>query len=474
MIRTSCVSLKTKNYRPILSRRRFPNVFDLTSQCGVWSKNDLDYFYKKKEELSKLSDNDAKQIYTSLLQNINNIASKYLKNISGFGKFLYYDKKEFLPQKLLKEIKEELLKFKIVSNFESINAPSTVNLPYINRDYKAENQNKKILMYNSHDNILSHPRDILKSIIKDTKPYSCAKFYQMFSNKNLSELIHLKNKILEEISLYTNKNSQTYDFIFSKEELKKLSHLAAKYDSIQNLFEQNGIHTKEIETLLFSQTKLNEQPTELHNNIPLTFTQIYDKKKKTKIPAIITFANTDIGYRFKIYQYDKNLFLNIQNTKKQYMHFARTGNIKNINAMNSKISDYTNNSEIGEVFVEISNKADLKQKMLDNNLMNSETIDETLGDDNLFYYLKNLKNYNVNRFFNVAQPLISTLKEFGKNNKVHKVFLEALAFNNVKHSPLALYLKAGCIPISENVKDLEKEIHRGFDYKKGVWLMYKL
>ena len=90
----------------------------------------------------------------------------------------------------------------------------------------------------------------------------------------------------------------------------------------------------------------------------------------------------------------------------------------------------------------------MQKKMEESKLFTPQKITTLLEDGDSFYYLHNLKNFALDRYYDISKPLISCLKLFGENNNIKTTFLEALAYNNVKHSPVALYMHAGCKPLS--------------------------
>lgn len=338
---------------------------------------------------------------------------------------------------------------------------------------------KKISNMHS-DDIISHNRDLIRNIIGTSTASSFLhmnKYRKLLSGSYLCNLFSQKSKIINIFAKYLSKSRGNYDFVYTKDEIKYLRNLAVKYDAINNLMEENGIRTKEIETLLFSNIKPLSKGMLLPNNdVIISKTSVFDKQSGGQKPAIITFANTNLGYRFKLYRSIEGLIEKKDKIKKQFYYFLKTDNTKAINNLNKKIANEISSTGIAEVFVDVNTRATMLKKMEEGGL-SKDIIESTLIDDEKFYYLHNLRNFNPQRYFNVSKILILELKKFGNVNNIKTAIIEALAYANVKHSPVGLYLRAGCIPLSETREKIEKQIYKnpsGFDYKKNVWLKYNI
>ena len=463
-----------KYIRSLTNMHKLNNAYNLRAKCGVFASEDLKYYDNIKQHLLDNSQNKYSKNFLTLLTKINSIVSQSLTDTVQKGIFLYYKSNAVISSTLLKKIRFENLKFNTLNNISHSN--EIVYLPYINSSIK--NKTPKILQYGYPDSYIIHPRTKLNFIIKDNneKDFS-QKYTQMLTNTPLQELIKKKNNIIKKINAFLDKTDGTYDFIFSKDELQNMQVLANKYDAIESLLIHNGINTSSIEAVIFN--KINRKKfipgTKLPNEDTIVrMIQIYDKQKKANTNAFLTFANTDRGYRFKAYKYDKDLYKQIPMIERKYKHYVKTNNINHINNLNMKLSQLIKDNEIAEVYLEEYNQKEMKKLISEDNSVPINLIEKVLQNNEKYYYAKNLKNFNLQKFQNVSTPLINCLKEFGRKNNVRKAFLEAFAFNNIKHSPVFLYLRAGCIPISCQKKDLEKFLHSGYDYKKNVWLMYEL
>ncbi len=463
-----------KPFRNLNNKYKQCNAYNLRAKCGVFANTELDYCNKIKQQI--LSENciPSSNHFFSLLKQINVIVAQTLKTTVNKGMFLYYDNRENITSELLKKIRLASFKSDVAESINNSN--KTVFLPYINTCLK--NESYKVIQYNNKDSYIIHPREKLNSVIKDNNcdVNFCQKYNKMLIKKSLREVINIKNDINKKILTYISKSDNNYDFIFSKDDLQKLKLLANKYDVIQNLLVSNGINTTHIESIIFNNkdNRLNIGDKLLNGDTILHKLTIYDKQKKTNIDAILTFANTDRGYRFKIYKDETFLLNQVPNISKQYKHYVKTNDVNNINKLNSKLFNLIKDNEIAEVYINEYNKKEMKELMFEDNLVPEKKIEQLLQKDDKYYYIKNLRNFNLQKFQNISLPLIAALKEFGRINNVNKAFLEALAFGNIKHSPVFLYLHAGCIPISCPKENLEKFLHSGFDYKKNVWLMYKM
>lgn len=464
-----CVSKSSKE-------PKYQNVYNLIFQTGVWDKADIDYYYKVKNDVSKYPTEQKELLRDSLLTHVNKIVLDSGKDVKTFGKFCYLTLADSYSSKILDKIKKVFLKSKVANELILSSVPEEVSLPYLENPIVISGRNKKFLKYTSKDNIMIHPRDVLNNVIKN-KVSNHLKFnVRNLSGDTLKYLLEQKNKLLKEISTYIQCDAKFYDFLYTKKEIKHLELLSRQYDAIEALLLNNGVQTKNIETILFS--NLNKAfkigDTLPNGDILLKHLNIFDINQNKNIPAIMTFANTDRGYRFKIYKYDKKLYEQIPMITKKYGYYARTCNVASINNLNEKLSNSFTDNEIAEVYLKAFNQEKMKKLMGEDNMVPSDIMDKLLQNNEKYYYIKNLKNYNPKKYQNASAPLIVCLKEFGMKNNVKKAFLEAFAFDNIKHSPVFLYLRAGCTPISSSRKDLEMFLHNGYDYKKNVWLMYEL
>lgn len=424
------------------TKNRYSNAYDLAIKSGVFS---IEQYTAKQENLTHK--NISKQEF---LSNVNNIIENTFSQTKKMGSFLLYKADKHISTKLLKKLKLERLKM----DFDNETKP---------------------LPYRENDSYLIHPRNNIKYIIgENTNKNFCniKNLTKLYSKVPVKKLLINKNNILRQLSVYTNYNFFP-DNTFYNNELQNLQNLADKFDAITNILIKKHIFTENIEYLLYSNIS---KELKIGSFLPnkdkiIDFSQIYNKKNKSYQKTFITTTKTDRGIRFKTYLYD-DIIDNITKYRKQYNHFINTNNIKEINNLNNKMYSIIKNSEIAEVYIEICDKNEIQKKMNESGLINPKNIETLLENENKFYYIKNLKNFNNKIFYNSSHSLIKALKKFGENNNIKKGFLEALAFNNSKHSPVALYLKVGCKPISENEEILKAKISKGFDYKKNVWFVY--
>ncbi|MBO7672781.1 hypothetical protein J6S88_05155 [bacterium] len=303
---------------------------------------------------------------------------------------------------------------------------------------------------------------------------------RIYSSCSVNELFRMKMKILKEFGEYTNTDSLIPDYKFSKAQMKCLKQLTAKYDAIDGLLKKHNIHTSAIEALFYSGIENCSKAGDVlpNKDIMLGFSQVYDRTLKINIPVILSFANTDFGYRFKAYRYDENLISNIAKYKKQVSHCIKTKNYAYINDLDDKIMKYLKTIEVSEVYAEPKDIAGMRKEMEKCPDMTAEKIDNVLNNstNDIVYHIRNLQNFDVKRYYNTSIPLIKCLKEFSRINKINEFYTEALAFNNVRHSPVGMYIKYGFEPISVSKEEIEKALltKAGFDFKRSVWLVYKM
>ncbi len=448
-------------------------------RVGALAKEDISKFCLYREKIENLSDSELSQFCSKVLNSVNNIVGKKLVNSKRIGDFVYYSSKNLLTKTLLKIIKLEYFKFKAAQASPVFQKQKNIILPYVNKQYNELNINRKPILYRENDNIFIHPRDKLRSIIGETLMSDANKFklYNDFiKKKEWKLLIAQKKEIINNIQAYKISSIADNDFKYTKEDIENLKKLAIKYDMINSCLENKGIYTKDIETVIYSNLQPNIGCGDVlpNGDIVLSCGMTYDLQKKFLIPSLITFANTNRGYRFKMYSYNGDAIAKIPAYKKQFEYFTRLENFDAIDLLNQRAAEYINGTEIAEVYAELLGKHDMTEKMKKSQVLPNAKIEELLNYQQKFLYIKNLKNFDIKKFFNVALPLINCLKEFCLINKINKAFLEAECFNNVKHSPVFLYLKVGCKPIFYTKEEMEKELHTGFDYKKNVWFTYEI
>lgn len=437
--RKNSINLNFKNN----SKNKILNAYDLAIKSGVFSKDDYNKY--KKYKFACITKDE-------FLVNINNIIEKTFAQTKKMGKFLLYKKDKQIPKGILQKLKIERLKMNL-------------------------NKEIKPLPYRENDSYLIHPRNKIYYIIgENTNNDLCdiKKIIKLYSKVPLSQLLIKKDKILKQLCSYTKYNFFP-DNIFSNSELKKIQILVNHFDAIKNILTKNHIYTENVECLLYSDISGSLETNAVLPNKDkiIGFSRIYNKNTKSYQKTFITTSITDRGIRFKSYLYNP-MIENITKYKKMYNHFLNTQNVNDINNLDTKIFNIIKNSEIAEVYIEVCDKNEMRKKMKNSELLDEKNIENILGDENEFYYIKNLKNFNNKIFYNSSITLIDALKNYGKNSNIKKGFIEALAFGNSKHSPVALYLKVGCKPITESEENLKAKISEGFNYKKNVWFVYNI
>lgn len=470
----------TKKPEHNVSRPKFLNVVRLAQLSGV-----------EVAENSKTNLNNTQDVLSlfQLQQKLNEskekfkeIAEKSFSNVKPLGKSLFLDLKEKnITQKVLKQFRNMRLLHKnylrdIVALFSGKNT-----IPYLGKLCSDVPTKQCFTVLN--DSMITSPRLLVHFIKGENTTHHYMKvknLKKLYSSCSVEELFNIKRKILKEFCAYTNTDCLIPDFKFSKTKLKKLRQLAAQYDAINVLLKEHNIHTSAIEALFYSGIEKCTKVGDIlpNKDVMLGFSSVYDKSLGKNTPVILAFANTDIGYRFKAYRYDENLISNIGKLKKQVTHCIRTKNYKQINDLNNKILEYLKTIEVSEIYVEPKDIDGLEKEMEKCSDMTAEKIASILKDSNndIVYYIKGLRNFNIKRYYNASIPLINCLKEFGKINKINEAYTEALAFNDVRHSPVGMYIRSGFEPISISKEEIEKELYSksGFDWKRSVWMVYKL
>ena len=480
MVKISKVQLFPNAKNKSIPKPKFLNVIRLAQFSGVRvaekSPDSVKHTYEN-PSLFQLQQklNDIKEECKAIIKNS-------LSNIAVSDKHIFIDLNEkFLTQKIINQLRNKRLLHKnCLKDIQTLISDKT-EIPYINK-FCSDIQPKQIFTV-LNDSMFISPRFAIH-YIKGENTIShynnVKKLKKMYSSCSIEELFSIKTRILNKFSEYTNGDSLIPDDKFSKAEIKKLKQLAEKYDAIDNLLKTHNIHTSAIETLFYSGINKPLKAGDIlpNKDVMLGFSNVYDRCLKKDTTTVLTFANTDLGYRFKTYRYDENLISNIEKYKKQVSYFIRTKNYKSINDLNNKILKYLKTMSVGEVFVEPKDIAGLQKEMKRCPDMTVDKISNVVmnSKNNTVYYIKNLKNFDIKRYYNVTIPLIKCLREFGKINSINEVYIEALAANNVQHSPVGMYIRYGFEPISISKEEIEKDLYKqnGFDYKRSVWLVYKL
>lgn len=460
-------------YKRCMKKTGSSSALGLATKSGFPTTKDIINLNSIKEDLSNADIATIKDKIEYLKSKINNIAKNNLKTAYCGRLNVFYKKEEDILPQLLHMLKLEYFKYKLYLDELIKKEKKPITLPYINKTLPT-NTIKGIQLYNDENWLLEHPREKIKEIIGENIASDNKKIIKtanLYSNSSITNLLKLKfelnNSLAESYHRFSNKKILE-DFT----EIKKIKDLALKYDSINFLLESNNIHSCNIESILNSSINLNANEGNVLSNkeIVLKKIEINDKELKKKIPAIITYLNTDKGLRFRIYNIDINKEL-IQNKIK---HYIKTENFSEINSINSRINTFINNIKIGEVFIEKLDYSKLKKEMDSNPISKYEDLREWSNKTENFdaYYIKNLQNFNPKKYYGIAKTLINTMKEFGKINNIKKAIMESMSFNNATHSPTYLYMRAGCVPISNNNDSLIKQYQNNdkLDIKKPIWL----
>lgn len=79
-----------------------------------------------------------------------------------------------------------------------------------------------------------------------------------------------------------------------------------------------------------------------NSDIVIDKVKIYDLEEQKNISAIMTFANTNSGYRLKTYRYDEELFERINKLKKQYQMYLNQNNIDKLKLLETQCAKFVN------------------------------------------------------------------------------------------------------------------------------------
>lgn len=340
--------------------------------------------------------------------------------------------------------------------------------------------NKKNIPFLTSEPLIDHPRNIAAKIVG----YQYSEENQLQDKKKLiykktsiSNLIKEQKRNVNQIIAKILDKGTKQDFVYTNDEIKKIRILIKKYDAITSILLKNGVDMRNLEKFQY----FSKFPKDIkagtilpNSDVVIDTIKIMNLELNKRVPAIVTYANTNFGHRFKIYHYDKNLIMQNEKFQELVKRYSFLNLHGKISLLNKKCENLLQGDEIAEVFMESKNKEHIRENFSDKNLLSDEKLNELWEDGNNYIFIRNLKNYDRKRYCNIAYPLIKILKNIVETNNLKNVFINALAYNNVKHSPAAMYLKAGCIPIShtkEEIMNMLKESNKAYD--KSIFFMYK-
>lgn len=470
--------VKPKSNRYLLSKDfnkiKYTTSLDLAYKSGLFAKEDSYVFNNISNNIKEFSSNELKNLINETKQKINLLIKNFGFTNKEGSFFLFCSYTNNLTKKILKELRLKNTELSVYKNELAEKQKESFILPYVNKTVTTS-ENLMPYLFNNDDTFFNHLREKLKTIIGENVQsdfLSISKKCDYYSNFTCKDLIKEKFKILQIFSNYLNtENSIKYKY--TKDEISSLRLYAHKYDAINHLLEKTGIETKSIEKILFSglNSEFKEGDILPNGEQILYLTKTYDKNSKKNIQSVIMYCNTDIGQRFRIY--NSELITKLKSYVKNFMSLIEKGDTEQINLMNKQIDKLLKNIKIAEVYLESLNKEEMENRMRDSNLFSEETINDLTKNKENFYFVKNLKNFNIKKYYNVAPTLVKYLKEFVEINKIDEVYLEALSFNNINHSPAALYLKMGATPITISAEELRNRIYeKTLDYKENIWFKY--
>lgn len=443
------------------AKPKYAYARDLINSSGLLTKEDL---AKVRTIQSRFANISSSEIIEKLAQNnneINRIFQQFFSNTNMISTMLIYSTIDKITKKLLHKIKSYKLNQFSLSTLNAVNTARTITLYPSNVEYTLSKHNQKQLPVSTKEPLFIHPRDIIQNIIgfqnSDNIKKESAKIY---TKQNPQYLIEMQQSILKEFSEYIRKKGNTQNFVYTNADFQQLKSLIVKYDTLCNTLAQHNISVKSIETMLFHPLmpdKINIGDILPNSDIIIDKTKVFDLEEKKKIPVIMTFANTNSGYRLKMYRYDEEIPKLINKIKKQYNLYIKQHRYDKINDLNTYCSKFIKSSEVAELFFQEKSYDEMFEILHNTNLISDDTIKQHLASNirnKNFVFLRNLKNYNINKYYNVSLPLIKNLKSIILNNDFGDCFINALAYNNVKHSPAGLYLRAGCEPISHSKEEI--------------------
>lgn len=463
------------------NKQKYVFAQDLINKSGAFSKEDFFRAVSLKKKYSNISRDEIKKILSEQLVLINNLLKTFFTETHNVLNYLIYDSTQIASREICKKLKSYRLKETILKELlvgenpqNIILYPTSTEIPLIG------NINRRNLPFSTSEHLVEHPRDIAAKIVG--YQYSEEKLfkYENFrSNKkiNIKFLIKEQEAIVNQINATIFNNGIKQDFYYTNEEIKSLRNYIKKYDAINFVLLKKGIDIRNLEKLQY----FSRFPKEIKNgtvlpnsDIVIDTVKITDLNFNKKVLAIITYANTNMGHRFKIYRYDKNLIEQNNEIQNLFKKYVLCKQYDKISLLNQKYGKLLQNDEIAEVFMECKKRDDIRENFSDKVLLSDEKLDILWEGGENYIFIRNLKNYDIKRYCNASLPLIKTLKNIIYINNLKNVFINAYAYNNVKHSPAALYLRAGCIPIShteEEILNMLKSDDKGCD--KPVFFMYK-
>lgn len=452
-----CVSpVRLENRTSFKQKPKYSFARDFINSTGLFVQEDLLKVQAIQKNYSQNSLPDIRAMFQKSIDSTLRLIQDFFTDTRFIGSLLIYNNEQPPTAKLLKMIKQMRLKQHALSALLINATPREIAFPKIEKVFNI-NQNIKNLPISTKENLLEHPINIAQNIVGTiNKPINKLNA-DLYKHKDAGTLLKIKYDIVKKVSAFIKEKGSNKNFKYKKEELTELRKLIVHYRRINDILSQNNIHTENIESLIFH--PMFPQNIKVGDELPNSDTvinvlKINDKIDNKKVDAIMTFANTNSGYRLKLYRQDKDMFDKLSNISKLYRQYIQTRNFEKLNQLNIACKKHIDNTEIAEIFFQEKSKEEMRRILAEPNLISREKIEELLVDNEQFIFTRNLKNYNVNRYYNVSFPLISSLRWVIDNNNFSDVFINAFAYNNVKHSPAALYIRAGCEPISHTKDEI--------------------
>ena len=314
----------------------------------------------------------------------------------------------------------------------------------------------------SSEKIVIHPIEVAMQVLgyNDVNKISANK---LFGKMNLQDLIKLKLKLLAQINSYNHKKT------FAKSDKNNLKKLVDKFLSIDSYLKAHNINLDTIERYIFNE--INFGKLELGQNLSeaeiiIDKCMIYNHESKKEVSSIITFSQTSNDFQLRMYSILPEKNIDSQSIKEKLKYLLRVKNFEGINAFNEQLQvmEKKQQEKIAQVKFRIVNKSVLKQEMLPYTIKDIDNIDKAV-------LIENLENCSTQKYNNTAIKFIRPLTEILSKNTPGRVFLKARSFNNTNHSPAALYLRWGCIPLFDYKESLLKELFnkKRIQENDGIW-----
>lgn len=422
---------------------------------GVFSVEDLAKINKIKQEYISLNIDEIKNIHKQESElYVTNLISKLEAKPDEGIKNIYIYAQNNLTNEVRKIIKEHGLKLAALKQL-------------ILRDYPRCNQSydewiqfpPKLIYSNPSNTIFEHPVDKVTRITGDLTEDERIQLQYIVEknrNKNIINILEEKTNIINKIHKYLSGKNTDFHGQFKNNELDLLKKLAIEYKAFNQLQMNYGYSTKELESVLYSDTK-NFKVGEYIEGLGI----ITDELTVNGTKAIIAFKYDDGEYSFKMYNKDI-----LEKKDKVLSELPETIYLEDLRQVNEKIFNTIIKlwplALISEIRFKVMEK-DSTERFMEAHNLPKEYADKIMKDNKYAYLIQNFKNHSKQKCPSAARIIAVKLLNLLKEKNAYPILAVAQPYDST-HSPVSMYLRVGFKPLSRTFEDVQTSMSKHFEY----------